>query len=334
MVTLQGFVRSYAAAIKRAERNQQKRSREAAKLFRQQQKQNEIANAAEAVKQYDEYIDVIMSVHKDCTDTVDWVMIKNEPKPELPVYKRYKELIALELYKNYNPSLIDKCFSLEAKKRRKLNSAVVNGKEEDLKEHNLKMLEYNVLLTEWDKFQNLCRGIESKDINSYKEIIEYFNPFEEISELGSNLSITFESTYVIVDLHVRNNDVIPNYILSQTVSGKLSKKNMPISKYNELYQDYVCSCILRLSREILAYLPVDFVVLNALSDLLNSSTGHIEEQIILSVLVPFESLSKINFQTIDPSDSMKNFVHNMKFSKTLGFVPVNEVEYKKIVFNV
>lgn len=41
MATLKGVVRSYGAAVRRAERDEQRRSREAAKRFNEQQKQLE-----------------------------------------------------------------------------------------------------------------------------------------------------------------------------------------------------------------------------------------------------------------------------------------------------
>jgi hypothetical protein len=131
---------------------------------------------------------------------------------------------------------------------------------------------------------------------------------------------------VIVEFLAQGNEVIPNYILSQTASGKLSKKNMPISRFNELYQDYVCSSVLRLAGEMLAYLPIKFAIINGKAQLLNSSTGQVEDQVIVSVAIPPETMSKLNFETLDPSDSLKNFIYNMKFSKTNGFSAVDQVD--------
>jgi hypothetical protein len=79
------------------------------------------------------------------------------------------------------------------------------------------------------------------------------------------------------------------------------------------------------AREALAYLPVKFVIVNAIGELLNSSTGKIEEQTILSVAIFPETLSKLNLDAVDPSDAMQNFVHNTKFFKAAGFVPVEKL---------
>ena len=96
-------------------------------------------------------------------------------------------------------------------------------------------------------------------------------------------------------------------------------------KFNELYQDYICSCVLRVARELFALLPIENVFVTAIGELLNKQSGHIEEQPILSVNIPKNSLDKLNLGLIDPSDSMRNFVHNMDFKKTTGFNAVTRL---------
>ena len=156
-------------------------------------------------------------------------------------------------------------------------------------------------------------------------MLEDFNPFEGVSSLGSQLGFRFFANLVEVDLHVNSPEVIPNFILTQAANGKLSRKVMPVSKFNEIYQDYVCGCLLRISREIMAHLPVDQVVVNALGAMLNPATGLVEEQVIVSVAMPRATLVRLNFAALDPSDSMRNFNHTMKFAKTTGFQPVARV---------
>jgi hypothetical protein len=60
--------------------------------------------------------------------------------------------------------------------------------------------------------------------------------------------------------------------------------------------------------------------------LLNPKTGHLEEQTLVSVLVVRETVEQLNIQNIDPSEAMKNFVHNMQFTRTKGFSPVENLE--------
>jgi len=145
--------------------------------------------------------------------------------------------------------------------------------------------------------------------------------------LGSLLSfaITDSSTIEVV-LRVNDDDAIPSEIKSQLKSGKLSAKKMPKAVFYELYQDYICSCSLRVARETFALLPVDMVIVNAIGKILNTKTGYIEEQPILSVAIPGQTLETLSLDTIDPSDSMGNFVHNMNFKKTSGFRAVEKID--------
>ena len=68
------------------------------------------------------------------------------------------------------------------------------------------------------------------------------------------------------------------------------------------------------------------IIITANGDLLNTTTGHIAETALLSVVIPRKTLERLNCEMIDPSDAMENFVHNMKFLKTKGFVGVQKIE--------
>jgi hypothetical protein len=68
------------------------------------------------------------------------------------------------------------------------------------------------------------------------------------------------------------------------------------------------------------------VFVHAVGEILNPQTGHQEQQPIVSVAIPRATLNKLNFNQIDCSDSMSNFSHRMKFSKTKGFAPVEALK--------
>nr|GFB51640.1 hypothetical protein [Tanacetum cinerariifolium] len=219
-----GAIRSFAAAGRRIEREQQRRAREATQQYKQLQKQQEAANAVDAVRQYENYLSIVKSVHQDCSESIDWQAI-----------------------------------------------------------------------------QELAKACLAKDPTVYQQVLEDFNPFEGVSSLGSRLEFRFTANLVEVNLFVNSPEVIPDFILTLTASGKLSRKAMPISKFNEIYQDYVCGCLLRIGREIMAYLPVEQAVVNAISSLLNSATGLLEDQVIVSAAIPRATLGRLNFSTLDPS---------------------------------
>jgi hypothetical protein len=56
-----------------------------------------------------------------------------------------------------------------------------------------------------------------------------------------------------------------------------------------------------------ALLPVGRVLLTAVVDALDSSTGQIAEQPVLSVVIPRSSVAQLDFDRLDPSDTMEKF---------------------------
>ena len=145
--------------------------------------------------------------------------------------------------------------------------------------------------------------------------------------LGSSYGIKVDNkTMLTATLNVNGENVIPTEIRSLTKSGKLSIKPMPKNKFYEIYQDYVCGSALRIARELFALLPVDMIIVNAIGSLLNKQTGHLEDTPILSIAIPRKTFDMLNFENLDPSDSLNNFVHNMDFKKGKGFGPVEVLD--------
>ena len=329
MTTVRGAIRSYGAAVRRIEREQQRQAREAAKKFKEQQKLNEIQNAQQAVADWENYVKTLQSLHKNCTDPVDWKQIAEAKEPSKPLPQTTHEIVAQYKLDNFKPSLFDKVFGSTQKKINRLSQLLEQAKEKDQKDFDLSYRDYLDELKEYQDLQEIYIGLKNKEPKSYKKALQHFDPFSDVGELGTNITIQFEQNYIDIDLHVNSLDAIPDYELKQTATGKLSKKTMPKSRFNELYQDHICSAAMRVAREVFAYLPLDYARINAMAQILNTKTGHLEEQPILSVIFPPETIAGLNLNAIDPSDSMRNFVHHMNFNKTKGFSVVEKVELDK-----
>ena len=127
---------------------------------------------------------------------------------------------------------------------------------------------------------------------------------------------------VTATLVVNDQEAIPSRSKSLLKTGRVSVKEMPKSRFYALYQDHVCSCMLRVGRELLALLPIEMVIVHVEAKLLNTRTGHMEDQCIVSAAMPRETMDSLNFDLLDPSDSLDNFVHRMRFLKTKGFMKV------------
>jgi hypothetical protein len=114
-------------------------------------------------------------------------------------------------------------------------------------------------------------------------------------------------------------------------SGKLSTKKMSQGQFYDLYQDYICGCVLRVAREIFALLPFEIAIVTAVGDVVNAQTGHLEEKPLLSVAIPRRTLDKFDLNSIDPSESMKNFIYRMEFKKNKGFQVIARIEATSIL---
>ena len=327
MTTFKGTMRSINAAVNRMERERQRQNREAARRFKEQQKLQAILNAEQAVADWENYVETLQTVHKYCSDKVNWVKLSKQSKPQEPKVSNKGELVAKAKLDSYTPSFLDKIFGLTKGRIKKLEVGLTEAKSLDKKAYDDALEKYQSELNEWEEMQAISNGVIGKGPEFYVKALNYYQPFSEVAELGAKIKFGIEKEWIDVELNVNGDEVIPNYILTQTASGKLSKKNMPKTRFIELYQDHVCSAVLRVAREIFALLPIEYVRISAMSNVLNTQTGFLEEKPILSVIVRPETLDNINLLTIDPSDCMNNFVHSMKFKKTSGFEAVDKVEF-------
>lgn len=321
-----GFIRSVQAEIRRAERDAKRRQRELERQQKEYEKMQELARAQYEVDCYENQIEVLKSVHKDCGENWDWQQLKDSQPPEEPVHKNINEKITEYKLVNYRPGFFTKLFGITEKKLEKLRSKVEEAKKIDEAIYQNALKQYNQDYKSWKQTQEIAEKICSGDISAYYEAVKEINPFAEISQLGSSVQFNFIDLNTIeIQLRPNSDKVIPAEIKTLLKSGKLSVKKMPTGQFNELFQDYICSCIIRVAREIFALIPVDMVIIHANAQLLNSSTGYMEDTTIVSAALPRATMANLNFDMLDPSDSMDNFIHNMNFKKQKGFEAVDRI---------
>ena len=94
----------------------------------------------------------------------------------------------------------------------------------------------------------------------------------------------------------------------------------------DIAQDYICSCVLRVAREMFALLPINRVVIHVVDEV-EDVTGEKHDETVLSSLIRRDQLAGINFGLIDPSDTIESFDCNMNFKKTQGLKPVPRIEF-------
>jgi hypothetical protein len=292
------------------------RQRELAHLQREREKLQELQRNRLEVDLFENKLEMIKSIHKECDDFVDWADIKNAEPPFVKGNPGPLEQVALRELQNYQPGFFAKVFKQEEKRVEELRNKVLEARKIDEEDYQ-----------EWSSLVQTATQILEGDLDTYFEVIKEFAPLDDLSEFGSGFEFFLEDPhYMEVEFDAQTKNVVPTEVKTLTSTGKLSIKKMPVSKFYDIHQDYVCSCVLRIARDMFALLPIQAIIIHAMDTQLNPSTGHQEDMVILSVKIDRTTLNRLNFDSIDCSDSMVNFQHNMNFRKTKGFAPVNRIQ--------
>lgn len=308
---------SYSQSYSKKKKRKTNYQKQQATIAKEHQKQLMLEQAKQSVEEYLNRIIDIKSIHKTCDDYVNWLDISTINPPFNPGETGPKEKEAKMRLESYKPNFFAKIFKfLEVSKRKKLESAVTNSKEEDTEDYN-----------NWKTLHETSLSILDGNIDVMLSVIEELKPLDDLLNFGSGFQIFIENPNLAeIEFEVMSDHVIPNQVLSLTSTGKLSTRQMPKTQRFDLTQDYICSCILRVARDMFAILPFNKLVIHANDTFINTETGIEEKNTIVSVLIEKEILNNLNFEFIDPSDSMNNFICNMKFRKTLGFNPVERIK--------
>ena len=315
-----GFARAMNRAAVRHQRELQKQQKTIAKM-------QDAEKAAYEVQVYENHIDLLLSVHKECGETYNWAEIEHSEPPTKPDRIHMQEDAAKLNLSSLKIGLSDKLLGKGNAKKKQLLDAIDDAKKLDEKEYQDALISYQKEFEDWQTAKELSTKILAGDRAAYIEAIKKVNPLSDINVLGSSYNITADSEKTLTaTLHVNGENVIPNEVKTLTKSGKVSIKPMPKNRFYEFYQDYVCGCALRVARELFVLLPIEMVRVNAVGSLLNKQTGNLENTPILSVAIPRKTFDMLNFENLDPSDSLNNFVHNMDFKKGKGFGPVKVID--------
>jgi len=265
------------------------------------------------VEHYNETVNRLVNIHRNCDEHIDWERILVSEPPFKPGQIGPKQARALEELNNYKPSFFERM--LHGDRRKELEEAVERARREDIED-----------LESWETLQILARQVLAGDIDAYLNVIHEMNPLNDLLEYGSDFEFgTDNPEEMEVEFSV-NAGLVPAYSLSLTKTGKVSRKELSKTAYFDLVKDFVSSCTIRVARDIFALLPVKRIYVHAVERRLNTQTGHFEDVTVLSVLFDRDTLEKLNFDLIDPSDALNNFRHNMKFMKTSGLQPVDRLK--------
>jgi len=290
---------SWETALKMIEQAERRKEREALKARREierqrkaQAKLTEQEQARLEVQTYENDLDVLLSIHKECRDPIDWMGLFCILPPAPPSKRSrhelqavFKEPAALGGSENATAGIVVDFAVYETAKKNYLD------------EH-----------AQWHYWHTLAESILGKNVSAYSQAINDLAPFAEISQLGSSLRFVIHTASLVeCTLTVNGLGIIPSQIKALTASGKLTTRKMPQGRFHEIYQDYVCGSALRTAREIFALLPVEHVLVTTMVDDTDPASGNRAEIPVLSVLFDRPTFSTLQFDQLDPSDSIALF---------------------------
>ena len=157
----------------------------------------------------------------------------------------------------------------------------------------------------WSYCHEKAYDVLNGNIDSYLQIIQDVGPLEDLLDYGFGFECgTDDPNGMVVEFHTKENEIMP------------AKSSMAKEEYNDLLQDYICSCSIRIARDIFSLLPVSYVIVHAVSNDLT----------ILSVKFERRTFTKIKFVGADASDIVEQYRHNMVFNCNDGFSSVAQLE--------
>lgn len=309
------------SAYKRYARKKQKELEVQKKEFDKLKKQEQ------AVYEVDLFLNnvrLLVSLHEESHDEVNWNEIAQSPEPVKPVINLSGVTKKKNDLEGYVPSFIDRIFRLEGVKRRKFQEALDEEIAISDKQYADELKNYESLHEQWREMTNFAHKIQSGNVDAYIEVLDRSGPLEEIENLGESIDITIENDFIDVLLVVNGEQVIPDKI-KRTIKRRpyISQKKMTKTMFYGIYQDHVCSAVIRIARELFALIPVDRVLVKVIDP---NNKGKDSGKYILSACIRREDLAEIDFLAIDPSSFILSVNHSMKFVKTRGFKQVDEVD--------
>lgn len=321
-----GTVRSLGAMARQAERESMRRARANAQHMAMLEKEEAKEKAAQSVHEFDAYVERLVRLHHMCSDLTNWKDRATREAPREPQPGQVHELAAKRRLECYKATFGARLLRRVEKEKKSLADAVAAGKELDEKEYADCLAQFPQDVADHQDEVAFAGRVLCNNPEAMLEAIKLFEPLASIGLLGEHMHVSVAGPKALaIELTAHGTDLIPKDRPKLLASGRVSVKAMPKGEYNRLYQDHICSAGLRVVRELLALLPVDEIFVTVLDNLVDPSTGHLTKTPILSFRAPRSTMDRLNFQGLDPSDSMKNFLYAMKFTAKDGMGRVEKI---------
>ena len=288
---------------------------------KEQERQTQLRLARESAEVSKARIEDLKSAHKACSAPIDWRALAASLPPAPVTLTHWVERSAdrrtrlLSLFPVL-PARLPNMMSAVAEDSSRFRSAQQAFQEEAREQADSVVL---------------AQGILQGDAESYRRVLREIS-YNSMAPPGG-IAVDFEihgPHLVEAKITAQGSAILPTEVQALTSTGKLSTKAMPRIQFVELYQDYVCSLVLRVSREVHALLPVKAVLITAYS-----ADGLPALSPVLSTIIHRKQMESLPFDTLDPSDALDGLQTrtNFKASRRTGaFQPIVAFSPSDVLF--
>ena len=281
-------------------------------------RQQMVERVASARRAQERLVELLLSSHKQCSDPVDWHAIRSTQPPSPPSRHTTCEQEAQLKLERYKPGLSDRLLKRSQKRQAELTAALETARLDDERAYSDALARHSEACASVDKARSLAERVLAAEPGAFLEALEETDPLE--ANLGRSVYFEAGPHLVAATLQLLSQDMFPSSVLIVEADGTPSFARIPAELSHLRYREHVCSCVLRVAREVLAILPpVETVLVTAEKERFNPATGNEEGQPILSIVMPRHTLEGLDFDRLTPSAAMANFPHRMAFQEGEGF---------------
>ena len=186
-----GTIRTLAAASRRIERQHRQRQAYLAKRQQQFEKMAAAERAAHEVEQYENSLDVLLSVHKECAPLWNWIELRSSNGPVKPVYSDERERSQRRAEEGHKPNFLDRLLNRVGRKLAASEAAIESARQADQRNHEAALVGYAKEVDEWKQLQATAAGVLAGDVASFRAVLEEVRPLANLDEIGSSVRLNW-----------------------------------------------------------------------------------------------------------------------------------------------
>ncbi|MDV2884779.1 DUF4236 domain-containing protein [Alkalihalophilus pseudofirmus] len=273
---------------------------------------NQSNEASQLVEEYEQHIKALQELHLRVSEPINWKEKASEAPPFSIGEIGPHETDARRDVEQYKPSFFSRLLKKEAKEmaelEEKLEHAILKDKES-----------YSAWLNRVNKAQTLAAG----GVEVYKELLDETDLFQTAEEYGAAVELVPIDRSEVIFTFLVNDHVIPDETFCLTKTGKLSRKAQTKTNYYHLYQQFICSLLLKAARDCLHALPdVTTVHCHVEERRIDPADGHHKNSRLIEVTFTRAQMESKRFEHIDAQAAVAGYDPAWKFIKTKGFQPI------------